>query len=125
MNTLKNKPELQFIFFVGVIISLVVISVWSQPTIVNTTVETECKEDSLQMVINELQSEIEIDEDGWDDKEKRYEQIIFEYQYGLDHLKYYHPEAYKEFHRIIGYKQEYSRETERENKKRLKTIGKW
>jgi hypothetical protein len=125
MNTLKNKPELQFIFFVGVIISLVVIAVWSQPTIVNTTVETECKEDSLQMVINELQSEIEIDEDGWDDKEKRYEQIIFEYQYGLDHLKYYHPEAYKEFHRIIGYKQEYSRETERENKKRLKTIGKW
>jgi hypothetical protein len=125
MNTLKNKPELQFIFFVGVIISLVVISVWPQPTIVNTTVETECKEDSLQMVINELQSEIEIDEDGWDDKEKRYEQIIFEYQYGLDHLKYYHPEAYKEFHRIIGYKQEYSRETERENKKRLKTIGKW
>jgi len=125
MNTLKNKPELQFIFFVGVIISLVVIAVWSQPTIANTTVETECKEDSLQIVINELQSEIEIDEDGWDDKEKRYEQIIFEYQYGLDHLKYYHPEAYKEFHRIIGYKQEYSRETERENKKRLKTIGKW
>ena len=125
MNTLKNKPELQFIFFVGAIICLVVIAVWSQPTIVNTTVETECKEDSLQMVINELQSEIEIDEDGWDDKEKRYEQIIFEYQYGLDHLKYYHPEAYKEFHRIIGYKQEYSRETERENKKRLKTIGKW
>jgi hypothetical protein len=86
---------------------------------VNTD-EHICKEDSLQKVINDLIIEKENDEDGWDDKEKRYEQILFEYEYGLDHLKHYHPEAYKEFHRILSYKEHYSKQDERENKKRLK-----
>lgn len=83
-----------------------------------------CKEDSLQNVINQLTIEKEHDEDGWDDKEKRYEQILFEYEFGLDHLKHYHPTAYKEFHRIVGYKENYSHEVERENKIRLKK-NKW
>ena len=83
-----------------------------------------CKEDSLQNVINQLQIDIENEEDGWDSKEKRYEQILFEYEIGLEHLKNYHTESYKEFHRIIGYKESYSHEVERENKKRL-NIDKW
>jgi hypothetical protein len=83
-----------------------------------------CKEDSLQNVINQLQIDIENEEDGWDNKEKRYEQILFEYEIGLEHLKNYHTESYKEFHRIIGYKESYSHEVERENKKRLET-PKW
>ena len=83
-----------------------------------------CKEDSLQNVINQLQIDIENEEDGWDSKEKRYEQILFEYEIGLEHLKNYHTESYKEFHRIIGYKENYSHEVERENKKRL-NIDKW
>ncbi len=76
-----------------------------------------CKEDSLQNLINQLIIDKEHEEDGWDSKEKRYEQTLFEYEYGLDHLKNYHPEAYKEFHRIIGYKEIFSHDTERENKK--------
>lgn len=83
-----------------------------------------CKEDSLQNVINQLQIDFENEEDGWDNKEKRYEQILFEYEIGLEHLKNYHTESYKEFHRIIGYKESYSHEVERENKKRL-NIDKW
>ena len=83
-----------------------------------------CKEDSLQNVINQLQIDIENEEDGWDSKEKRYEQILFEYEIGLEHLKNYHTESYREFHRIIGYKENYSHEVERENKKRL-NIDKW
>jgi hypothetical protein len=83
-----------------------------------------CKEDSLQNIINQLKIEHENEEDGWDKKEKRYEDILFEYEFGLDHLKHYHPTAYKEFHRIVGYKENYSHETERENKKRFK-IDKW
>jgi hypothetical protein len=78
-----------------------------------------CKEDSLQLVINELQHTLETEEDGWDSKEKRYEDVIFEYEYGLNHLKEYQPNAYKEFHRIIGFKERFSVESERENKKRL------
>jgi len=78
-----------------------------------------CKEDSLREVISNLQSEMEIAEDGWDKKEQRYEDILFEYEYGIDHLKHHHINAYKDFHRIIGFKERYSRETETENKKRL------
>lgn len=90
----------------------------AQPPIVN------CKSDSLQNVINQMQIDVENEEDGWDHKAKTYEEIIFEYEYGLEHLKNYHPEAYKEFHRIIGYKERYSKKTERENKQRLK-LDKW
>jgi hypothetical protein len=86
-------------------------------------VETKpCKEDSLQNVINDLKIEIENEEDGWDKKERRYEDVLFEYQFGLDHLKNYHPNAYKDFHRILGYRERYSKEIERENKQRLNTF---
>lgn len=89
-------------------------------------VETKtCKEDSLKLVIESLKHELEFQENGFDSKENRYEDILFEYQFGLEHLKIYHPEAYKEFHRIINYKEKYSRETERENKKRLQAPEKW
>jgi hypothetical protein len=76
--------------------------------------------DSLNNVIDSLQTEIFMLEDGFDSKEHRYEDIINEYQLGLSYLKDYHPEAYKDFHRIIGMKENYSRELERENSKRLK-----
>ena len=71
-------------------------------------------------MISQLIIEKEQDEDGWDNKEKRYEQILFEYQFGLDHLKKYHLAAYEEFHRIVGYKENYTHEVERENKKRMR-----
>jgi hypothetical protein len=57
--------------------------------------------------------------DGFDFKERRYEDILFEYEYGLDHLKNYYPESYKEFHRIIANKERFSRQTERDNKQKL------
>jgi hypothetical protein len=78
-----------------------------------------CKEDSLRNVIQSLQIDITTLEDGWDSRETRYEQIIFELNYGIDHLKNYQPEAYKEFHRILSHKEYYSHQDERENKKRL------
>ncbi len=76
--------------------------------------------DSLNNVIDSLQTEIFMLEDGFDSKEHRYEDIINEYQLGLSYLKDYHPEAYKDFNRIIGMKENYSHELERENGKRLK-----
>jgi hypothetical protein len=95
-----------------------------KPSIVYHDSTETCKEDSLQKVIDQLEIDFEHEQDGWDNKEKRYSQILFEYEYGLEHLKNYHPDAYKEFHRIVGYKEEYNHETERENKKRL-NINKW
>lgn len=80
--------------------------------------------DSLQNVIGNLQSEIHILEDGFDTKEHRYEDIIDEYELGLSYLRDYHPKAYKDFHRIVGFKERYSFELERENIKRL-NVQKW
>ena len=77
------------------------------------------KRDSLQNVIDSLRTEIIFLEDGFDKKEHRYEDVIFEYELGLSYLKDYHPAAYKDFHRIIGMKERYSAELNRENSKRL------
>ena len=123
---MTNKKDLLIRVFGGVIIIvlLTIISIRKPHDMVPPRIDG-CKEDSLQNVINQLQIDFENEEDGWDNKEKRYEQILFEYEVGLEHLKNYHPEAYKEFHRIVGYKENYSRETERENKKRLQAPEKW
>jgi hypothetical protein len=77
------------------------------------------KRDSLNKVIDSLRTEIIFLEDGFDVKEHRYEDVIFEYELGLSYLKDYHPKAYKDFNRIIGMKERYSAELERENNKRL------
>jgi hypothetical protein len=78
------------------------------------------KRDSLQNVIDSLQTDITILENGFDSKEHRYEDVIFEYELGLSYLKDYHPTAYKDFHRIIGMRERYTTELNRENSKRLK-----
>ena len=75
--------------------------------------------DSLTKVVDSLQTEIFSLEDGFDYKEHRYEDVVFEYELGLSYLKDYHPNAYKDFHRIIAHKEKYSHEIERENKKTL------
>jgi hypothetical protein len=122
---MENRKDMmiRITFSVIVIILLTIIAIRKPHDMVPPPINVS-KEDSLQNVINELVVDKEHNENGWDEKEKRYEQILFEYEFGLDHLKHHHPDAYKEFHRIVGYKEQYSRETERENMKRLKT-SKW
>jgi len=87
-------------------------------------VTTECKADSLQNVIFSLQSDIKILEEGFDSREHRYEDVISDYEMGLSYLKYYHPSSYKDFHRIVGMRERYSHELERENIELLK-LEKW
>lgn len=84
------------------------------------------KQDSLQILVDSLQNEneslkedITMLEDGFDFKERRYEEILFEYEYGIEHLRENYPHAYKEFHRIIAHRERFSKEIERENKKML------
>ena len=75
--------------------------------------------DSLNKVVDSLETEIFTIEDGFDFKEHRYEDVLFEYELGISYLKDYHPKAYKDFHRIIAHKERFSHELERENTKRL------
>jgi len=122
---MENKDR--SILIMGAIVSLfgVVISLMyfnDKPTPVVTT--TICKEDSLQNVINELQMDLKMQSDGFDSKERRYSEILFEYEYGLDHLKNYQPQSYREFHRILSHKEIFNRQDEQDNIKRLEA-PKW
>ena len=115
------------ILIMGVIVSLfgVLVSLMyfnDKPNVVITT--NICKEDSLQNVINELQMDLKMQSDGFDSKEKRYEEILFEYEYGISYLKDYQPHAYKEFHRILSHKEIFNRQDEQDNIKRLES-PKW
>jgi hypothetical protein len=75
--------------------------------------------DSLTKVIDSLQIEIVSLEDGFDSKEHRYEDVIFQYELGLSYLKDYHQNAYRDFHRFLAHKERYSKKDERENNKLL------
>ena len=122
---MENKDTSVLVFgaiisLFGVFVSLIYFN--DKPTPVMTTII--CKEDSLQNVINELQMEKKLLSDGFDSKEKRYSEILFEYEYGVDHLKNYQPHAYREFHRILSHKEIYNRQDEQDNIKRLEA-PKW
>ena len=104
----------------GVLVSLMYFN--DKPNVVVTT--NICKEDSLQNVVNELQIELKMLSDGFDSKEKRYGEIIFEYEYGINHLKIYEPQSYRVFHRILAHKENFNRQDEQDNIKRLET-PKW
>jgi len=75
--------------------------------------------DSLKNVTDSLQITLEMQTKEYDRNENRYKDIIAEYTYGMEWIKLYHPSAYKDFHRIIAYKERYSRLIEQENKQRL------
>ena len=122
---MENKDTSILIFgaiisLFGVFVSLMYFN--DKPTPVVAT--NICKEDSLQNKIVELQMDLKIQSDGFDAKERRYEEIIFEYEYGVDHLKNYIPHAYREVHRILSHKEYFSRQDEQDNIKRLE-IPKW
>lgn len=103
------------------IIVLTIIALDKPDNMVAPAPTNKIKEDSLNNVIDSLQTEIFYLEDGFDEKEHRYEDVINEYEIGLSYLKDYHPAAYQDFHRIIGMKERYSHELDRDNKKRLKS----
>jgi hypothetical protein len=103
------------------IIVLTIIALDKPDNVATLTSTSKINEDSLHNVIDSLQTEIFYLEDGFDEKEHRYEDVISEYEIGLSYLKDYHPTAYKDFHRIIGMKEQYTHQLDRENKKRLKS----
>jgi hypothetical protein len=79
----------------------------------------ECKTDSLQNVIDSLTSDYEIQREGWENKEKRYENIIFHYQYGLGYIKDYDPATYKKIIRIAMIREDFSYNVEEEFKQQV------
>jgi hypothetical protein len=122
---MENKYIYLFSSIISGVVSILIFSYLQSNDVQSIHIgQHVCKEDSLREVVYNLKSELEIAEDGWDKKEQRYEDVLFEYEYGINQLKENRPEAYRYFHRIIGYRERYSREVEHENKKRL-NINKW
>jgi hypothetical protein len=89
---------------------------------VNTN-ELLVENQKLKSENDSLSAELESQAKRFDNKENEYNKVIFEYELGIDRIKNYHPNAYEDFHRILAYKEQYSREDEMENKKRLKSIN--
>jgi hypothetical protein len=122
---MDSNTTLKIGLFTILVIGIVAVGLSMNHSKVNITKAEESyltslqKRDSLQNVIDSLQIEIVMLEDGCDYKEHKYEDVLFEYELGLSYLKDYHPAAYRDFHRIIGMKERYSAELNRENSKRL------
>jgi len=127
---MDSNTSLKIGLFTILVIGIVAVGLSVNHSKVNITKAEESylsslqKIDSLQNTNDSLQLELKIQADGFDYKELRYEETIFRYELGIDHLKNYHREAYEEFVRISQFKEHYDRDTEREFKERndLKTI---
>ena len=97
--------------FTILVIGIIAVGLSMNHTKVNITKAEESyltslqKRDSLQNVIDSLQSDIKILEDGFDIRETRYEDIIFRYEMSLDYLKHNHSNAYRDFIRISQMKE--------------------
>jgi hypothetical protein len=85
-----------------------------QPT--NQTI----KVDSLENVIDSLQIHVETLEKQFDKSEQHFDYVMSDYNFGLEYLKNYHTKAYMDFHRVIGMRENFTREVEKENKERWK-----
>lgn len=107
-------------FIIGFIVFQLFFQLVLKPDINKISQSTEIsKTDSLQNVINDLQIELSQKNQEWDKAEERYRLALFEYEYGVDAIKTKYPDAYREFHRIIAFKENYNRVDEIENNKRL------
>ena len=104
------------LLFLGGIALITKYEIDSTPPIIKSDIT---KVDSLQNVIDSLQTEIFVLEDGCDYKEHRYEDVIFRYEMSLDYLKHNHYDAYRDFIRISQMKERYDRKTESEFKKEM------
>jgi hypothetical protein len=119
---MENEVKTWHILVFMLLATIMVFMIYNRPLVINNQITTSSMNDSLINKIDSLESELIFQSNGFDHKEKRYEEVISEYEFGLDRLKYSHPEAYREFHRIVAFKERYSRDSERENVKRLKSI---
>jgi hypothetical protein len=107
------------VLWLGIYISILKPNNTSSKEEINTN-ELLVENQKLKSENDSLSAELESQAERTDSKEKKYKEILFEYELGIDRIKNYHPKAYEDFHRILAYREDYSREAEIENKKRLK-----
>lgn len=102
------------------IAACMVYMIYDKPQIAYDNLKTNCKEDSLQQVIIQLELQLKEADVENDRLHNKFDEIVSEYKFGLNHLKQYQPAAYREFHRVVGFKEQYSHDVDIENTNRLK-----
>ena len=122
---MNNSVKAAMFFLLGSMVWLVFYMTILKPNNAPVVEETNTNQllvenQKLKSENDSLNAQLESQAKLFDNTEKKYKEILFEYELGIDRIKNYHPKAYEDFHRILAYKEEYSREAEIENKKRLK-----
>ena len=122
---MNNSVKAAMLFLLGSMVWLVFYMAILKPN--NTPVIEETNTNQLLVENQKLKSENDslIAELGqtnqlFDRKEEKYIKVIARYEYGIDWIKSYHRNTYEEFHRILAFKETYSREAEVQTKKELK-----
>ena len=122
---MNNSVKAAMLFLLGSMVWLVFYMTILKPN--NTPVVEEANTNQLLVENQKLKSENDslIAELGqtnqlFDRKEENYIKVIARYEYGIDWVKSYHRNVYEEFHRILAFKETYSREAEVQTKKELK-----
>jgi hypothetical protein len=122
---MNNSVKAAMFFLFGSMIWLVFYMNILKPS--NTPVVEQTNTNQLLVENQKLKSENDslIAELGqtnqlFDRKEEKYIKVIARYEYGIDWIKSYHRNTYEEFHRILAFKETYSREAEVQTKKELK-----
>jgi hypothetical protein len=111
-NTMDSRTTYKIGLFTILFIGIIAVGLSMNHSKVNIKKAEESylaslqKRDSLETVIDSLQTEIFVLEDGCDYKEHRYENVIDEYEMGMDYLKKHHPTAYKDFNKFVARKQQ-------------------
>ena len=117
----KLKITLGTILIVGII--SVGLSMNNRNTPIVETINTNellVENQKLKSENDSLIAELEQTNQLFDRKEEKYIKVIARYEYGIDWIKSYHRNTYEEFHRILAFKETYSREAEVQTKKELK-----
>lgn len=117
---MENEVKTWHILVFTAMIAAMIYMIYDKPQIADDGLKTNCVEDSLINVIHNLEIQVEEARKENDQARNKYEDILFEYNYGLERLKNYDINAYREFHRTIALTERFSTESEIENKKRLK-----
>ena len=117
----KLKITLGTILIVGIISVGLSMNNRNKPIVetINTN-ELLVENQKLKSENDSLIAELEQTNQLFDRKEEKYIKVIARYEYGIDWIKSYHRNTYEEFHRILAFKETYSREAEVQTKKELK-----
>ena len=81
----ENEVKTWHILFFTSLVVAMIFMIYDKPQIVNDGLKTNCKDDSLRIVIHDLNNKLIRLEKENDELHNKFSTIIFEYNFGLEH----------------------------------------